>query len=69
MWHFATTAFSRKRAGEKSIGKHSEKLPKIGEKSHEKSHQVPDAGRTRFWLHFGPVSERFWAPKSEKSEK
>ena len=69
MWHFATTAFRRERAGEKRTEKHSGKI--IGNlcKSHEKSHQVPNAGRTRFWPHFGLLSGRFWAPKSEKIGK
>ena len=69
MWHSATKAFRRKRAGEKSTEKHGEKSPEIGEKSIEKSHQVPDAGRTRFWPHFGVLLGRFWAPKSEKIGK
>ena len=69
MWHSATTAFRRRRAGEKSSEKHSEKLPEIGEKSDEKSRRVPDAGRTPFWPHFGLLSGRFWAPESGKTGK
>ena len=69
MWHSATTAFRRRRAGEKSSEKHSEKLPKICEKSDEKSPQVPDAGRTRLWAHFGLLFGRFWGPESEKTGK
>ena len=69
MWHSATTAFRRRRSGEKSSEKHSEKLPKIREKSDEKSPQVPDAGRTPFWPHFGMLFGRFWPPKSEKIGK
>ena len=69
MWHSATTAFRRKRASEKNSEKHSEKLPEICEKSDEKSHQVPDAGRTPFWPHFGLLFGRFWAPESGKTGK
>ena len=69
MWHSATTAFRRRRAGEKSSEKHSEKLPEIDEKSAEKSRRVPDAGRTPFWPHFWLLFGRFWAPESEKTGK
>ena len=48
MLHSATTAFRRKRAGEKSTENTLKKLLEIDEKSNEKSHRVPDAGRTRF---------------------
>ena len=69
MWHSATTAFRRRRAGEKSSEKHSEKLTELDEKSDEKTRRVPDAGRTPFWHHFGLLFWRFWAPESEKTGK
>ncbi len=69
MWHFATKP-SVENAPAKKVPKNTlKKLPEIGEKSHEKSSRVPDAGRTRFWPHFGLVFRRFWAPKSEKIGK
>ena len=69
MSHFATTAFIRKRAAEKHTEKHIEKSTNNCQKSNEKSLQVPDAGRTPFWPHFGMLFGRFWLPNSVKIGK